>query len=325
MQIVLIESEIHQAIQAWLATIVKIENGTQVEIDLKATRGAEGYQAFVDLTPSKSVAPVTATPVVPSPAVQTPAPTTPSVAVGEPVPATPTTPLGEVAAPGLDESEAAPAVIEPAPVQATPVPIAEPEQVKPRTPRTPAEAIEWANANPVENEAEVAPVEQVELDGEPQVDVVAAPPVEAPVADESQAEETAAEEAEVLVPNAVDPVQVVEQTPVTQVENVVSEPVPEPVTEVVPIAEPSASTQVEDLSPKVVEVEVNGELQTEVTHSDPALPTGVPEPEVTSVPSDAVVTTKEELITDVPANPLEVQAKATDGEAAPVRRSLFQR
>lgn len=49
MQITISESEIKKAIISYMHARIKIEPGMQFEIDLKATRGAEGATAIIDI------------------------------------------------------------------------------------------------------------------------------------------------------------------------------------------------------------------------------------------------------------------------------------
>lgn len=64
MQITLVQAEIEQAITDYVQKVMTVADGMQISIDLKATRGAEGMQAFIDIVPKGTVvatpAPVTA-------------------------------------------------------------------------------------------------------------------------------------------------------------------------------------------------------------------------------------------------------------------------
>lgn len=116
MQIILVQSEIEQAITQYIADKMTIAEGVDISIDLKATRGSEGFQATVDLT----TAPV----AVPEPVMAAvPAPTAPMVrrprVITRPAqpPAEPEaqeTPVGQSqTAPVAEKQSAAPATIEP--------------------------------------------------------------------------------------------------------------------------------------------------------------------------------------------------------------------
>lgn len=49
MQITLVQVEIEEAIRQYVNTQINVREGMRIDIDLKATRGAEGYQAFIDI------------------------------------------------------------------------------------------------------------------------------------------------------------------------------------------------------------------------------------------------------------------------------------
>lgn len=51
MQITIPQSEIETAIIDYIQSRVQISEGMQIEIDLRATRGAEGFQAIIDIFP----------------------------------------------------------------------------------------------------------------------------------------------------------------------------------------------------------------------------------------------------------------------------------
>jgi len=60
MQIQLVQNEIEQALRRYVADLINIKEGTQINIDLSAGRGADGFKATIDLvlaTAGASVAP----------------------------------------------------------------------------------------------------------------------------------------------------------------------------------------------------------------------------------------------------------------------------
>ena len=52
MQITLVQTEIEQALKNFIFSQVNIREGMDIKIDLRATRGAEGFQAIIDIVPS---------------------------------------------------------------------------------------------------------------------------------------------------------------------------------------------------------------------------------------------------------------------------------
>lgn len=49
MQIILVQSEVEQSIREYVAKRMTLADGTQIKIDLAATRGPEGFKATIDL------------------------------------------------------------------------------------------------------------------------------------------------------------------------------------------------------------------------------------------------------------------------------------
>jgi hypothetical protein len=49
MQIIIIQSEIEQAIRNHILAQINIKDGMRIDIDLSATRGAEGFKATIDI------------------------------------------------------------------------------------------------------------------------------------------------------------------------------------------------------------------------------------------------------------------------------------
>lgn len=54
MQIIIAQLEIEQAIQEFIGRKIKIADDQRIDIDLKATRGDAGYQAFIDIVDQTS-------------------------------------------------------------------------------------------------------------------------------------------------------------------------------------------------------------------------------------------------------------------------------
>lgn len=54
MQITIVQAEIETAIRDYIRSQVNVRPNMDIEIELRATRGAEGYQAVIFITPSKS-------------------------------------------------------------------------------------------------------------------------------------------------------------------------------------------------------------------------------------------------------------------------------
>ena len=49
MQITIVQTEIEEAIKAHILSQISVKDNTRIDIDLKATRGAEGFQAVIDI------------------------------------------------------------------------------------------------------------------------------------------------------------------------------------------------------------------------------------------------------------------------------------
>lgn len=60
MQIIIIQSEIEQAIRNHILAQINIKDGMRIDIDLSATRGAEGFKATIDIVPDAQPAAVKA-------------------------------------------------------------------------------------------------------------------------------------------------------------------------------------------------------------------------------------------------------------------------
>lgn len=54
MQIIIVQAEIEEAIEARIREQLVIQEGFRVDIELKATRGEEGYQAMIDIVPANA-------------------------------------------------------------------------------------------------------------------------------------------------------------------------------------------------------------------------------------------------------------------------------
>jgi len=52
MQIILVQTEVEQAIKDYISHRLTVSEGTDIQIDLTATRGAEGVKAIIDLIPN---------------------------------------------------------------------------------------------------------------------------------------------------------------------------------------------------------------------------------------------------------------------------------
>lgn len=50
MRITIVESEIHDAIKAHILSQISVKEGSEITIDLRATRGAEGFMADIEIT-----------------------------------------------------------------------------------------------------------------------------------------------------------------------------------------------------------------------------------------------------------------------------------
>ena len=51
MQIIIVQSEIETAIRDYVMSVVDIKEGMRIDIDLTATRGADGFKASIDIVP----------------------------------------------------------------------------------------------------------------------------------------------------------------------------------------------------------------------------------------------------------------------------------
>lgn len=72
MQIILVQTEIEEAIRDYVNARLTVNDGQRIDIDLKATRGDAGYQAFVDIVAND--APVKVAAPAEAPVEETPAP-----------------------------------------------------------------------------------------------------------------------------------------------------------------------------------------------------------------------------------------------------------
>lgn len=55
MQITIVQTEIEQAIENYVKSMISVNDDQKISIDLKATRGDTGMQAFIDIVPRKRV------------------------------------------------------------------------------------------------------------------------------------------------------------------------------------------------------------------------------------------------------------------------------
>lgn len=108
MKFTLVEADIKQAIQDYIGKIITINPNATVDIDIKATRGADGVTAEIDVALAGSVkaepaaGPVTRS-VEPAPAVATkPAP---AAVIAEPVPEQLATASAPTVEPELDNAD----------------------------------------------------------------------------------------------------------------------------------------------------------------------------------------------------------------------------
>lgn len=62
MQIILVETEVRQALRNYVASRLTLSEGTEIQIDLSATRGADGIKATIDLIEPGASAPMAAAP-----------------------------------------------------------------------------------------------------------------------------------------------------------------------------------------------------------------------------------------------------------------------
>lgn len=146
MQLILVQSEVEQAIKDYVGKLINIAPDTQVDIDLTATRGSEGVKAVIELTPAsanKAEAPFDTTP-------NSPVPTAVSTGTGR--------------GPGR------PRKVQP------PAPEPEPEPVVEETPELAQDGAELASEAPADTDTEA---EATELAEEAPV-APAAPPATAP-------------------------------------------------------------------------------------------------------------------------------------------------
>ena len=51
MQIILVQAEIEQALKDYVNKTMKVADGVGIDIELTATRGAEGFKAFINIQP----------------------------------------------------------------------------------------------------------------------------------------------------------------------------------------------------------------------------------------------------------------------------------
>lgn len=63
MRITIVESEIHDAIKAHILSQISVKEGSEITIDLRATRGAEGFMADIEITNGTPAAVSKAAPV----------------------------------------------------------------------------------------------------------------------------------------------------------------------------------------------------------------------------------------------------------------------
>lgn len=57
MRVTITQAEIEHAIELFITDVVDVPDDVRIDIDLKATRGEEGYQAIIDLVPTGAKAP----------------------------------------------------------------------------------------------------------------------------------------------------------------------------------------------------------------------------------------------------------------------------
>ena len=53
MRITIVQTEIEEAIRNHILSQIQVQDGMEIEIDLRATRGAEGFQADIDIHPKR--------------------------------------------------------------------------------------------------------------------------------------------------------------------------------------------------------------------------------------------------------------------------------
>lgn len=63
MQIIIVQSEIEAAIRNYINSQLNVKDGMRIDIDLSATRGADGFKATIDIVPSTAPTTVTTTKV----------------------------------------------------------------------------------------------------------------------------------------------------------------------------------------------------------------------------------------------------------------------
>ena len=106
MKIQLVQSEIEQAISNYIRETITVNEGMSITMELRATRGAEGFQADIDISRTADVPVAVAKPVQAAPVARTATKTT---TVGQsPAAATPA-PAKQPAAAPQPEPEASPA------------------------------------------------------------------------------------------------------------------------------------------------------------------------------------------------------------------------
>ena len=62
MQIILVQAEIEEALKDYITQRITLTNGSTIQIDLSATRGADGYKATIDILPADGHVTAPATP-----------------------------------------------------------------------------------------------------------------------------------------------------------------------------------------------------------------------------------------------------------------------
>ena len=71
LQIILVEKELKQAIMEFIGKRMNVADGMDMDIELSATRGAEGFKAVIDIVPTKPAARPATAPVVTAAAPET--------------------------------------------------------------------------------------------------------------------------------------------------------------------------------------------------------------------------------------------------------------
>jgi putative DNA primase/helicase len=54
MQIIIVQSEIEHAIRNYINSQLNVKDGMRIDIDLSATRGADGFKATIDIVPNEA-------------------------------------------------------------------------------------------------------------------------------------------------------------------------------------------------------------------------------------------------------------------------------